>query len=94
MLKAILEAWTTQEARNKTMQTEMREIKDELQGVKEECQSLKTELRNTTQQMADAIAALTSGHSSPANQPTEQRADALVQLHHTVYSDQYILLHH
>ncbi|KAB5513465.1 hypothetical protein GE09DRAFT_1231814 [Coniochaeta sp. 2T2.1] len=66
ILKALLEAWTRQEARNKAMQAEMIQVKDELQAVKEECQSVKNELQRTKQQMADGFAALTSGQSSPS----------------------------
>ena len=38
ILKALLEAWTRQEARNKELQAEMSQVKDEFQAVQQECQ--------------------------------------------------------
>ncbi len=47
ILKTLLEAWTRQEAHNKTLKAEIGLIKQELQAVKEECQATKDELFKT-----------------------------------------------
>jgi hypothetical protein len=80
ILKIILEAWTKQEAHNKTMQAgtarvevefqavkdELQAVKDELQTVRDELQAVKDELNRAKQQMADGLTALASGQSSPS----------------------------
>lgn len=59
ILKILLEAWTRQEAHNMAMKAGIDQIKDELQAVKDE-------LNRTKQEMAQGMAALTLGQSSPS----------------------------
>jgi hypothetical protein len=59
ILKRLLEAWTKQEAHNKTLEVEFGLIKQELQAVKEECQAV------ATKEQLDNITAITTGQGSP-----------------------------
>ncbi|KAH8586401.1 hypothetical protein B0O99DRAFT_695540 [Bisporella sp. PMI_857] len=65
MLKTLLKEWMKQDAHNKKIEAKLAHMEKELEAVKGECQAVKEELLKTKEQMADGIAALISGNSSP-----------------------------
>ena len=65
ILKTLLREWMKQDAHNKKMEAKLTLLEKELEAVKGECRAVKEELYKTKQQMADGMAALVSGNSSP-----------------------------